>query len=130
MRRPRPLVVLAVAALGAAGCGSGRVDPPKPEKAARGGSAKPYDPASAVLGCLRDARIPVRPLRSGEFGVGAPAAGMRILFARTTGSAQLAQLRGEAEGAMVVNRVLFYVGRASDAKVQAVEGCVNANSTS
>jgi hypothetical protein len=119
------VAVVLVAAL-ATGCGSGEVKPPSPGAIARPQAKKTFDPTSGVLGCLRDAGIAVRPLRSGEFGVGSPALGMRIVFARTVGSAQLAQLRGDAEGAMVINRVLFYVGRAPDPQVTAVEGCVNA----
>jgi hypothetical protein len=124
-RRLVLLLVVVVTAL-AAGCGSGPIDPPRPGEIARSEKAKSFDPSSGVLDCLRGAGIAVRPLRSGEFGVGDPASDMRIVFARTLASAELAQLRGDAEGAMVINRVLFYVGHAPDDRVQAVEGCVNA----
>jgi hypothetical protein len=126
MPRFAALTAVAVVAGLAAGCGSGAVTPPRPAKIARSEPTKSFNPTSGVLDCLRGAGIAVRPLRSGEFGVGSPATGMRIVFARTVGSAQLAQLRGDAEGAMVINRVLFYVGRAGEAQVEAVEGCVNA----
>jgi hypothetical protein len=123
--RTAVLTVLTVVAALAAGCGSSEVKPPHPGAIARSGPTKSFNPASGVLECLRGAGIAIRPLRSGEFGVGSPATGMRVVFARTIGSAQLAQLNGDAEGAMVINRVLFYVGRAADPQVEAVEGCIN-----
>jgi hypothetical protein len=131
MRAPRRTLpaLLALAGVVAGGCGSGKVNPPGPGKVARPERPSAYRPSAPVIGCLRAARVPVRDAGPGQFGIGSPASGMRLVFAETVPSAQLAQLRGQAEGAEVVNRVLFYVGRARDAEIKTVEACLDANTS-
>jgi hypothetical protein len=108
-----------------AGCGSADPGPPSASNAPHPAAPQAFDPVPAMLGCLGARGIKAE--RTGAYGVVVEpaAAGMRIRFAPTPADADADQLRGQVEGAEVVQRIVFYPGSASDAQLDPVEQCVN-----
>lgn len=115
------MCVIAAAVLG--GCGG--ADAPPPRDPAQAGKVFAFDPIPDILGCLGARGI--RAKRTGPYEVRVEpfSDGMRIRFAPTPADADVTQLRGGAEGAEVVRRILFYVGTAPDERIERVEKCVD-----
>lgn len=125
----RRLAALALPLLVLAGCGNADPGPPTGGAVPHAGKPSALDPGAGVLGCLLAARIPAKRVSPQVIQVGTPTEAMKVFVARTEGEALTLQVRGEAEGAELVNRLLFYPGRGPEGEVDAIEGCVNAHST-
>jgi hypothetical protein len=116
--------VAAVAAMFLAACGTTA----KPEAGTPRADAKARqqvdDPRTKHIDCLRGAKIPVVTAGLTELEVGTPPSQAKIVYLPTPGSAQQAQLGGDAPGAEVIGSALLYPQQDSDAQLQAIEGCL------
>jgi hypothetical protein len=121
----RPFLALCAAAVALAGCGSANPAPPSPKDAARAAQPQAFDPVPGMLGCLGSRGVKAERIGPYEIRIEPRAAGMKIRFAPTPADADADQLRGNAEGAEVVQRIVFWTGTASDAQLEPVELCVN-----
>jgi hypothetical protein len=115
------LLLVCVATL--AGCKAS--DAPPPAKPVHGAIQPAFDPVPDLLRCLGGKRIEARRTGPYDVRVGPEDQGMHIRVAPTPADADATQLRGRAEGAEVVRRIIFFVGTAPDNRVAPVEGCVD-----
>src|SRR3954451_1664361 len=120
MRRLVPLLVCAAAL---AGCKASDAPPPKTK--VQGKIQPSFDPVPDLQRCLGGKRIENERTGPYDVRVGPKGEGMHIRVAPTPADADASQLRGQAEGAEVVRRIIFFVGTAPDDRVEPVEGCVD-----
>jgi hypothetical protein len=118
-------LALCAAAVALAGCGSDNPAPPAADKAPHPAAPQAFNPVPAMLGCLGGRGVQAKQTDTYRITVEPASAGMRIRFAPTPADADADQLRGQVEGAEVVQRIVFYTGSASDAQLNPVEQCVN-----
>lgn len=120
-------VALAVVTL--AGCGAVRLQPTTPAGsstlASRGRVDSPATDVDNHVGCLRGAHLPVQVVSPVKLQIGAPPAGPTIVFTPTPGAAQADQLRGSAQGAMVIGAALIYPNQGSDAELGSISSCLS-----
>lgn len=91
-----------------------------------GGRGRVADPRTQAgrLDCLRAHHLPVSEVGATGLQVGPLPAGARIDFSPSTGSAQAAQLEGQAQGAEVIGSALVYPNGAPDSELKVIENCV------
>jgi hypothetical protein len=92
-------------------------------RAGRGRVADPRTQAGR-LDCLRAHHLEVTEVGATGLQVAQPPGGPTIRFTPSTGSAQAAQLEGQAQGAEVIGSALLYPNQASDSELGVVENCV------
>jgi hypothetical protein len=90
--------------------GRGRVDNPRTQ--------------AGRLQCLRAHHLPVTEVGTTGLQIGQLPGGPTISFTPTPGSAQAAQLNGQAQGAEVIGSALVYPNQASDSELGVIENCV------
>lgn len=120
---------LALAALGAAGCGAVDVHPTTPAGAttlaSRGRVDSPLTAMQNHLACIRGAHLTVTEVSPIKLQVDSPPAGPTIVFTPTPGAAQARQIDGTAPGAEVIGTALLYPNQGSDPELTAIEDCLD-----
>jgi hypothetical protein len=91
-----------------------------------GGRGRIADPRTQAgrLDCLRAHHLPVGEVGATGLQIGPLPAGATIDFSPSTGSAQAAQLEGQAQGAEVIGSALVYPNQAPDSELKVIENCV------
>jgi hypothetical protein len=129
-----PVVLLALLALLAVGCGSagtivgGGNDALPAGSTPAGAQRAAFDPRDAPLGCLAGKGIETQkdPQQTDRLDVLPATSGAFVEFASTPAEAQGIQLRNGAPGAEVIGPHLLTVGRLSDEQLRAIETCLQA----
>jgi len=108
-------ILIAVAALGLAGCGG--------DDSIRDAGPNPSDKRSVALACIERADVPAS--LSGDKsiqvdGTDAP----RIDFFVSSGEAEAKQFQGEAQGAEQVGAALLFVNAGDDETLKKIENCL------
>lgn len=129
--RPRQFLTFALlAAVLAAGCGSGTTSGSGGEHAsgAGGGVVVAFDPRDETVGCLHGKGVAAEkdPRQRDKLIIMPPTTQAYVEFAATAPEAQGRQLRNEAPGAQVIGPALFTVGDLSDDELAKVEECLDA----
>jgi hypothetical protein len=138
-RSPQALALLAaLIALAAAGCGgagttvgAGGVRASSAGQGAGGGRIVGFDPRNGPLGCLLANRIQAQkdPRQPDRIDILPATTGASIAFASNAAEAQDRQLSDDAPGAEVIGPALLTVGTLSDADLNKVESCLQAQGT-
>ena len=119
---------LAVAALGAAGCGAVNIHPSTPSGAttlaSRGKIDSPLTAMHNHLACIRDAHLAVTEVSPIKLQVASAPAGPTIVFTPTAGAAQAQQIVGSAQGAEVIGTALLYPNQGSEPELTTIETCL------
>lgn len=120
---------LAVAALGAAGCGAVNVHPTAPAGSStlvsRGKVDSPETDMDNHLSCIRDAHVAVTVVSPTRLQVDSAPGGPTIVFTPTAGAAQASQLDGSAQGAEVIGTALLYPNQGSPDELTSIENCLD-----
>jgi hypothetical protein len=82
------------------------------------------DPRTKHMKCLQQHHLPVARFGTTGMQIGPPPAGPTVTFEPTPGAAQEQQIKGEAQGAMVIGSALLYPNQASDKELNVVEDCL------
>jgi hypothetical protein len=137
-KRLLALILLVLAALVAAGCGGagttvgpGGVRASGANQGAGGGSIVGFDPRNGPLGCILANKIQAQkdPRQPDRIDILPATSGASIAFASTAAEAQDRQLADDAPGAEVIGPALLTVGTLSDAELNKVESCLQAQGT-
>lgn len=132
------LILLALAGLAVAGCGgagtkvgAGGVRASGASKGAGGGSIVGFDPRNGPLGCILANGLQAQkdPRQPDRIDILPATSGASIAFASNAAEAQDRQLADDAPGAEVIGPALLTVGSLSDADLNKVETCLQAQGT-
>ncbi len=108
-------ILIAVAALGLAGCGG--------DDSIRDAGPNPADKRGVALACIEGAGLPAS--LSGEKSIQVDGAGgPRVEFFVSSGEAEGQQFQGEAQGAEQVGAALLFVNQGDDDTLQTIEDCL------
>jgi len=131
LRSPQALALLCAALVALAGCGGGATSVGGGGTSAGGSHQAAFDPRNGPLGCLSANGIrAVKDVReSDKLDILPASSGASVAFAATPPEAQGRQLRNEAPGAEVIGPHLLTVGTLSDAELNKIETCLQAQGT-
>lgn len=141
LRPPKPLALLpALIALAAVGCGGAgttvgpggvRASSSSADQGAGGGRIVGFDPRNGPLGCITSQGIKAQkdPREPDRIDILPVTTGASIAFASNAAEAQDRQLADDASGAEVIGPALLTVGTLSDADLNKVESCLQAQGT-